>query len=111
MPRGSRWRCSGLEPALFFPRINQTHAAAFEIGGVACGKNCAARVGNGGDLGVEIGNWTALCPAPDYDLRKRSGSILVERQYPPKEVFCKCRFSLGEHLVATLSSRKKFDPE
>jgi hypothetical protein len=52
-----------------------------------------------------------LRATPDNDLRERSRGVFVEWQYPLGEVLCKCRFSLGEHLVATLSFRKQFDPD
>src|ERR1039458_896116 len=79
------------------PGIYQAQAAVFKIAGVACGQDGMAGVRDGGDLRVEVCDRSALRAAADGDLRKRARGIFVEGQYLPCEVFCKCRFSLGDH--------------
>jgi hypothetical protein len=60
------------------PGVFQAHAAAFEVAGVACGQQGAARPGDGGNLGIELCDRTALYPASGGDFRKGAGGLFVE---------------------------------
>ena len=75
--------------------VHQPNAAVFEVAGVARGQSCAAGAGNGGDLGVELGDGTALRATLRSNLREGTRGIFVEGQHAPGEVFRKYRFSLA----------------
>jgi len=93
------------------PGIDQGHAAAFEIGSVACGQDGPAGVGDGSDLRVEVGDWTASRAARGGYFWKGARGRFIERKDASGEVFHERRLGLGKHLVVPPSLGKKFDAE
>ena len=91
------------------PGIYQANPAVFEVGGIAGGQYCSAGAGDGRDLRVQVGDWTALPAAGSCDRGKGAGGILVERKNAAGKIFRERRLGLGQHVVTALPPGKKFD--
>ena len=94
---------------ILLPGIDQAHAAALEISGVARGQYGSAGAGDGGDLGIELGDWTALGAVSGGYFWKSAGGLLVERENASGKILSEHNLSFGSQTVAPLTPGKDFD--
>jgi len=66
-------------------------------------------VGNGGDLGIHLGDRTPLFAPVCCNARKRARSLVIERENVAGKILCKHRFCLGAQFVSPPSGCEKFN--